>query len=181
MNAVHQLVAAFVLTVIMAPVAVGANGSDNPCRYEDTRSISFRSWEATEIATVRILGRTCSDSVVLVTITSSDGYAMFAHAAVMEALTATPTDELKAEDALSIADLVWSTLGPGRTSDLQPWKEPQEIYDLFDEIPLLRRDEYEEARQSDRPYICFQDYYEGADCYWVNPKRGIQKLVRLSD
>lgn len=166
---------AFVVSAAEKPILA------DRCRFEETRPIAFASWEEADKATVRIIGDTCTNATLLTTIEDTHGVIRFSHAAIFHELTSEPTDALTPKDVQDVINLVWLMLGPNRTSELLPWKEPQEFYDLFDEIPLLAHDEYEHARSADRPYICVQNYYEGADCYWITPNRGVQKLVRLSN
>lgn len=171
--------------VFMAPIAIAEDSEPtsetNSCAYDETRPISFTNWDSSDKARVQILGENCVNSTVLVRIEDSSGKVLFSHAAILYRLTVTRFDKLEEGDAHKIANLVWSSLGPTRTSELQPWAERKDIYDLYDEVPALGREDYETARASDKPYVCVQTYYEGADCYWFDVEWGqSQKLLDLA-
>jgi hypothetical protein len=175
-----------VMGLALLVVAVSANSvalanEKNACAHSETRTVDFTDWNSADSVTLVFAGKDCASTSVRLTIVSEAFGEIFSHEVDFSALTAVLDSEINASDAQATADDIWAFLDPQSTRDLEPWKAPQEIYDLFDEIPALPRDAYEAARQLGRPYICVQSYYEGADCYWFNPQNQTQLLLKLSD
>jgi hypothetical protein len=166
---------------VVSAHSTDAQSSANPCAYDESKPISFADWEGSDKARVRILGESCVNSILLVTIQDSHGVVRFAHAAIFYRLTPVNLDELTSDDARHVAELVWLVIGPEHTNKLESWKEPKPIYDMYDEVPALDEEEYDGVRALDIPYVCVQEYYEGADCYFFDHKWKVsRKLLEVA-
>ncbi|MFC2951476.1 hypothetical protein ACFOOP_06020 [Marinicaulis aureus] len=159
-----------------------ALGNDEDrCDFLYVQEIAFTSLEAEDNVILTLTGEDCASAVAQLSIFAEGFQKVFSHEVALPALTAVDASGIDNREAHKIAEQIWEMLGPHSTRDLEPWKAPQDIYDLFDEIPALPREEYEAVRQLGKPYICVQSYYEGADCYWFNPQNETQLLLKLSD
>ena len=162
--------------------STAATASDEGrCDLLYAKEISFTDRNASDNAFLTLTGENCASARVQFSIFAENFGTIFSHDVALSSLTPVADLEITKADAMEELERFWSLLGPHPAENLQPWKDPQEIYDLFDEIPALSQIEYEAVRKSNRSYICVQSYYEGADCYWFNSKNQTQLLLNLSD
>ncbi|MEQ1929106.1 MAG: hypothetical protein ABL957_01050 [Parvularculaceae bacterium] len=152
-----------------------ATGGD--CASYEERVVPFTSWDAADRVAVRVVGKTCADASVLLSIADKDGRAIFAHAAILNQLNpreTTPAGMRKTVEG------VWRIVGPRRTSDVAEWAPPKESYVAGDEMPLWGADQHEAARHSDMPLICYpQDGMSGQCVYYDQARASVRELVRL--
>lgn len=168
------------LFTFWSSTAVLAN-DDARCDILSVKELAFTDWDATDSVILTLSGEDCASAEVRLSIFADGADKIFSHEVALIALTAVNYSDINKRDALNIVERAWEMLGPRSTKDLEPWQAPQDIYDLFDEIPALACEEYEEVRKSEKPYICVQSYYEGADCYWFAPQNQVQLLLKLSN
>jgi hypothetical protein len=165
-----------------APPAAAANAAAKPvaggkCAYYEERVTPFTSWEASDRVAVRVVGESCANASVLVSIVDAKGKAIFTHAAIFNQLN--PMETTPAGMAKTVEG-VWRVVGPRRTSEIAEWAPAKESYVAGEEMPLWDAAQHEAARHADMPLICYPEDGMSGQCVFYDATRAsVRELIRL--
>ncbi|GJL95996.1 MAG: hypothetical protein DHS20C05_24010 [Hyphococcus sp.] len=137
--------------------------------------VSFTDWGSKDRFSIDLLGDECSKSVRVLTVRASNGYVLYTNSVRLQQLAVQP---LEYEDVLErTLESIRKSVSGNRTNEIP----------TFDSIPLDdenfytggedNRENYEKAREADKPVMCVRMGYEHWDCFWYDASKGYVKYL----
>ena len=150
------------------------NNTENPCAWKESRSISFTSWEDSDVALVEVFGSNCDFSIISLTIRDQYERVIFHKIAELSGITPYPETE---KDLPKIVERFWDVIGPSNIDEFSEMVALKEKHGEDEEGIELFHSSYSAALSADAPIICMQVHYEYTHCYWRNAERNSTERI----
>ena len=146
----------------MLPYSPSIAEENHSCKIVKERVVSFSSQAQSDKIKIKIIGKTCKQAKLNITVINQKGVVLYKFEAPFEQyIVGYREDSQIYEDAISYADVILESAIWGQSASLPEWKSETEFYNENSTSVVVGQEIYKKYREQNIPVFWHPTYYEG--------------------